>query len=311
MKKRIVLTLLVIAIVMSACKSTQIVKLYEKGQEVFSETKSIIKNQIVGVKPAKLVLKSENDLKENSKAYIVVDYDTGETLMEHNADEVRAIASISKLMSYLLVEEAIKKGEIRPDDVITGQPEDVRGGTSFGLSPDREYSISQLLEGMIVVSGNDTAACLGRIVGGSEKDFASKMNNRANELELDTAHFINASGLSEGDDEMQNEMSARDVARLARYIIKNYPEILELSSKDGIYINDEFRPNSNPLIGKVPEVDGLKPGMTEKAGYSLVWTFKFNGKRLIGVNLGFPTKELRDMCTTDFVKEALWAVSIK
>lgn len=311
MKKRFLWTMLTIAAVISICKSARISELYGKGRMIFYEMKSLAKNQIAGVKPARLILASENELKKNSKAYIVSDYDTGETLMEYNADKVRAIASISKLMSYLLVEEAIEKGEIRPDDIVTGKPEDVRGGTSFALSLEREYSISELLEGMIVLSGNDAAACLGRIVGGSEKNFASEMNRRANELGLNAAHFINASGLPKEDNGIQNEMSARDVAKLARYIIKNYPEILELTSKDGITINDEFKPNSNPLIGNIPEVDGLKPGMTEKAGYSLVWTFKCNGKRFIGVNLGFPTRELRDVCTMDFVKEVLWAASIK
>ncbi|NLM05960.1 MAG: D-alanyl-D-alanine carboxypeptidase [Tissierellia bacterium] len=246
------------------------------------------------------------DLDALSRAYILMDYDTGEILEEYNSESVVEIASITKLMTYLLVKEAIDIGRLRESEVLTAEKCDLRTGSKLNIKPGNQYSVEQLLEALIVISGNDAGALLARRVSGSEGEFAKLMNRRAGELGLKSATFYNATGLPIYPQNIQNTMTARDVAYLAKYIINKYPEVLVLSQVSEVIVEGEEEPakNTNPLLGVVDSVDGLKTGSTRKAGYCLVWTSQKNN-RLIGVNLGFEKMKDRDEKVKDFARYAI------
>lgn len=246
------------------------------------------------------------ELDSLSRAYILLDYDTGEILEEYNSEQAIEIASITKLMTYLVIKEAIDIGRLSENEILTCEKCDLRTGSKLNIKPGKQYTVGQLLEALIVISGNDAVALLARRVSGSEGEFAKLLNRRAGELGLKTANFYNATGLPIYPENIQNTMSARDVAYLAKYIINKYPEVLTLAKIPEILVEGEEKSlkNTNPLLGLVDSVDGLKTGSTLKAGYCLVWTSKKNN-RLIGVNLGFKKVEDRNRIVKDFAEYAI------
>lgn len=237
-----------------------------------------------------------NDLKEGLRSYLLADYETGQILEEHNIDEVVEIASISKLMSFIVVMEWVEEGKISLQDTIKIDKDTTRiKGSSFKLREGEEFTVRELLEAAIVISGNDATYALAKHVAGTEEEFVKLMNEKAKELGLDNAVFYNSTGLPVNGTDVQNKMTTREILKLSRYIIKHHRSILDICKIRAIEVEerDFFQINTNPLLFEIEEVDGLKTGFTNKAGYSYVSTFKIKGiegqtkdLRLIAIVMG-------------------------
>jgi D-alanyl-D-alanine carboxypeptidase (penicillin-binding protein 5/6) len=243
----------------------------------------------------------EINVNEYIKGALLGDVETGEILYEYNIDEQLAIASISKLMTYLLMKEAVAKDEISLDDdvVISGHAAATEG-SRFGLVSGETVKLSMLAKGMLIVSGNDCATAIAEYVGKNEDNFVKMMNEKAAELGLMSASFINPNGLPINDDENgQNHMSTSDIFKLARYILINYPETLEITSQKELIVPERnfSKVSTNPAFGVIEGVDGLKTGYTDKSGLCLVSTMPVSGDgqdfRLIAIIMGAQSHEDR------------------
>lgn len=212
-------------------------------------------------------------IEDRADAYLIGDFESGKVLEDYNIDEKMNMASISKLMTYLVVKDNIAAGNIALNDRVT-VTEDMAavGGSSFRLLEGEVLTVEDLLQGLMVVSGNDAAYALAVHTAGSEEAFVALMNGKAQELDLSHAEFYNASGLQAEDG--QNTMTTREIFSLARHIIKTYPEILDYGQINILSMpeRDFMGYSTLPLIGEMPGVDGLKTGFTEEAGYCLVST---------------------------------------
>ena len=243
----------------------------------------------------------EININQDINAALLGDLETGEILYEYNIDEQLAIASISKLMTYLLMMDAVENGEISLDDdvVISGHTAATEG-SKFGLLSGETIKLSLLVKGMLVVSGNDCATAIAEHVGMTEQNFVKMMNEKASELGLLSASFVNPHGLPINDEETgQNHMSASDIYKLVRHILTKYPELLEVTKLKELVIPERnfSKAATNPVLGIVEGADGLKTGYTDKAGICLVSTMPVTGKeqdfRLIGIILGSKTHDDR------------------
>ena len=251
-------------------------------------------------------------LDDNVKSYIIANEETGEVYHEKNADESRPMASLSKLMTFLIIMEKIDEGEISLDTKVKADAEAEKltswEYSALGVKEGEIYTVDELLEGLIAVSGNDCAYLLANTISVSESAFAREMNEKAKELDLESQVYYNSSGI-ETEDELQNSSSARDLLKLSQYILKTYPEILEYSAireiKDSSRDIDEK--STIPLMDEIEGVDGLKTGTTNDAGYCLVTTIDMNKLdskdefRAIGVVMGADQKDTRDMVMSDLI----------
>ncbi len=219
-----------------------------------------------------------------AKAAILIDYRTGQVLFEKNADEPRPPASMSKLMTAYLVFERLEEGSLRLEDELPVSEKAWRtGGSRTFVQVGTRVKVVDLLRGMIVQSGNDASVVLAEALAGSERAFAELMNAKAAELGLTNSNFVNATGLPDPD----HYMSVRDLAMLARRIIREFPEYFTFYSQREFTYNNIRQFNRNPLLRKkVPGVDGMKTGYTKEAGFGLVATAEREGRRLILVVAG-------------------------
>lgn len=247
------------------------------------------------------VVFGEININENINAALLGDLETGEILYKHNIDEQLAIASISKLMTYLIMMDAVTEGQISLDDdvVISGHAAATEG-SKFGLLQGETVKLSLLVKGMLVVSGNDCATAIAEHIAKTEGNFVKMMNEKSSELGLLSASFVNPHGLPITDDETgQNHMSVSDIYKLARHTLTKYPELLEVTVlKELVVPERNYRKEAtNPAFGFIEGVDGLKTGFTDKAGICLVSTMPVTGSgqdfRLIGIIMGAQTHEDR------------------
>lgn len=247
------------------------------------------------------VVYGEININQNINAALLGDLETGEILYKHNIDEQLAIASISKLMTYLVMMDAVTDGLISlDDDVLISGHAAATEGSKFGLLSGETVKLSLLVKGMLVVSGNDTATAIAEHVAKTEDNFVKMMNEKASEMGLLSASFVNPHGLPINDEETgQNHMSVSDMFKLARHILIEYPEILEVTKLSELVIPERnYRKQAtNPAFGFIEGVDGLKTGYTDKAGICLVSTMPVTGKgqdyRLIGIIMGAQTHDDR------------------
>lgn len=239
-------------------------------------------------------LESELPFEADAASVMLLDARTGTVILEQNADERRPVASITKLMTMLLVLEALDEGKIALDDQVTVSSEAAgMGGSQALLDAGGIYPLSELLKSLIVASANDSAVALAELLGGSEENFASMMNQRAGQLGLADTHYVNASGLpAEG-----QYTTARDVAALSREVLGhpiyfNYSRIWmdEIRHK-----NDRVTQlvNTNRLIRFYDGADGVKTGSTSEAKFCISATAQRGGERFIAVVLGAPTSAKR------------------
>ena len=211
---------------------------------------------------------------------LIGDADTGEILFSHNHDRAVPIASITKLMSYLLIRESADAGEISMDDAIAASTKAaVLSWTADGtisLQTGKEYPMYEMLNAMLLASSNECTLALAEHVAGSEEAFVERMNQRAGELELRSARFYTPHGLPSYGmgpvrGKRQNCMSALDLFKLCRYLLSEHPEITEITSQQLCRMEelDYTTYNSNPLVFNMDGVTGLKTGFTNKAGSCL------------------------------------------
>lgn len=244
---------------------------------------------------------AEININQDISAALLGDVETGEILYSYNINEQRAIASISKLMTYLVMMDAASEGKISLDDdvVISGHAAATEG-SRFGLISGETIKLSMLAKGMLVVSGNDCATAIAEHLGKTEDNFVKMMNEKAAELGLLSASFINPHGLPIDDRETgQNHMSASDLYKLTRHILTKYPEVLEITALKELVIPERNykKTATNPALGIVEGVDGFKTGYTDKAGICLISTMPVTGSgqdfRLVGIILGAKTHDDR------------------
>jgi D-alanyl-D-alanine carboxypeptidase (penicillin-binding protein 5/6) len=241
------------------------------------------------------------DITKYSKSAILIESSTGKVLYEVNADEKRSPASMTKIMSMILIMDAIHDNKITLDDkVLISENASSMGGSQVYLNTGEEYKVSELLKSVAIASANDAVVALSEKVSGSVDKFVSDMNQKCTLIGCTNTLFKNPHGL----DADGHYTTARDMSLMANYLIKNYPDILGYTS---IYEDYLKRPdgsqtwlvNTNKLVRFYPDVDGLKTGFTDTAGYNLTSTAKKSNMRLIGVVMGVDTPDNR---TSDTVK---------
>ena len=248
-------------------------------------------------------------IEKKTTASLIGDANSGALFVAENIDEPLPIASISKLMTFFLVKEKIAEGKFKLEDKIkVSVTASSVEGSSLDLKAGEEISIKDLLDGLMIVSGNDAAVALAELVGETESKFVTMMNDKASELGLKNATFTNASGLTKNGQD--NKMSTRDIFTLSKTIIEKYPEVLEYAKTTVLeQPSRNFKKESTiPLVGEVEGVDGLKTGHTDEAGYCLVSTMKIKkGEsefRIISVLMGAKTKADRAQYMKDMLNYA-------
>ena len=241
------------------------------------------------------------DITSFSESAILIESSTGKVLYEYNADEKRAPASMTKIMSMILIMDAIRDGLFTMEDNVTiSENASSMGGSQVYLNTGETYKVKELLKSIAIASANDAVVAMSEKVAGTTEKFVKMMNQKCVEIGCTNTNFVNPHGLdSEG-----HLSSARDMALMGNYLVTNYPEILNFTS---IYEDYLQRPdgsqtwlvNTNKLVRFYEDVDGLKTGFTSAAGYNLTSTAKKNNMRLIGVVMGVDTPDNR---TSDTVK---------
>lgn len=244
----------------------------------------------------------QTDLAPNSKSAILIDANTGTIMFEKNSHEKLAPASMTKVMSMLLIMEAIDNGSLSfEDEVLISENAASMGGSQVYLQAGETYQVKELLKGIAVASGNDAVVAMSEKIAGSVEEFVNLMNKRAKELGANDTNFVNPHGL----DAENHYTTAYDMSLMAKELLK-HPKILEFTSiyedylqkKDGSSI---WLVNTNKLVRFYDGVDGLKTGFTATAGYCLTATAKKNNLRLISVVMGAETSDKRSSDTTSLL----------
>jgi D-alanyl-D-alanine carboxypeptidase (penicillin-binding protein 5/6) len=223
-----------------------------------------------------------------ASSWVLVDNANGKILAGHRADVPVEPASITKLMTQYAVFHALKEGKLTLDQPVPISEHAWRSeGSRTYLDLNSRVPVEVLIQGMIVQSGNDATIALAEAIGGTEETFAALMNQYAERLGMKNSHFANSTGLPAPG----HQMSAADMAKLARAIIREFPDYYRWYSQREFTWNRIRQQNRNGLLDRDPSVDGMKTGMTEAAGYCLVSSAKRDGMRLIAVVTG--TKSMR------------------
>ncbi|WKN22815.1 D-alanyl-D-alanine carboxypeptidase family protein [Azotobacter vinelandii] len=225
-----------------------------------------------------------------STAYLLMDAASGQVLIESNGEQRLPPASLTKLMTAYIATLEIKRGQIKESDLVTVSERAWRtGGSRMFIQVGTQVSVSDLLHGIIIQSGNDSSVALAEHIAGSEDAFADMMNATAQRLGLSNTHFMNATGLPHA----EHYSSAHDMARLARAIIYDDPAHYAIYAQKEFFWNNIKQPNRNLLLWRDKTVDGLKTGHTEEAGYCLVASAVRDGQRLIAVVFGTKSEQAR------------------
>ncbi len=253
----------------------------------------ILSLSILAAMPVKIYAKTDESDKITAKSSILMCMDTGEIIKENNAYEHLSPASVTKIMSILLIMEAIDSGKISLNDMVTASENAVsKGGSQIWLEVGEQMSVNDLLKAVIIASANDACTLLGEYIAGSDSGFVDMMNKRVKELGLENTHFENCTGL---DDSVTNHYScAYDLAVIAcevmkHDLVKDYSTIWLDSLRNG---KTELN-NTNKLINKYNGITGLKTGTTSNAGFCLCATATRDKMSLVSVVLGADTSEDR------------------
>jgi D-alanyl-D-alanine carboxypeptidase (penicillin-binding protein 5/6) len=225
-----------------------------------------------------------------AKSFIIQDFESGYILAEKNADQSVEPASITKLMTAYVVFNELQAGNINLSDMVTISEKAWRTpGSRMFVEVNKQVLVEDLLQGMIVQSGNDATMALAEHIAGSEETFAALMNRHAEEIGMTGSHFVNSTGLPDEN----HHMTAKDIALLATLLIRKYPEYYHWYSQKEFTFNDITQYNRNKLLWRDDSVDGLKTGFTDSAGYCLVTSANKDGMRLITVVLGTDSANAR------------------
>lgn len=248
---------------------------------------------------------TEVELVDQAPSAILMERDTGTVLYEKNSDEKLPPASMTKIMTMLLIMEAIDQGKLSMDEKIrTSERAASMGGSQIFLEPGEEMTTSEMLEGIAIASANDASVALAERIAGSEEAFVELMNKKAAELGLKNTLFKNTTGLPAED----HYSTARDMAIMSKELLK-YETITKYTGVYESYLrentDDKFwLVNTNRLVRFYPGVDGLKTGFTNEAKYCLTATAEKDGMRVIAVIFGAPTSKVRNAQVTKMLDYA-------
>ena len=245
-------------------------------------------------------LSAAGDLRITVRSAILMDMTTGRVLLAHNADDPLPPASITKVLSLYLADEAIHDGKVRPTDPVKISRKAGRtGGSKMFIQAGSEIPLEELLKGMAVVSANDASVAVAEYIGGNVEGFVEQMNRKAHELGMSRSVFKNPNGLPA----RGQFTTARDMMILASDYLRRFPESLDLHSQQYYTYHDITQRNRNSLLRHYSNADGLKTGWVVKAGYHIVATAKRGDTRLIAVVMGAKTPAIRARETEKLLDE--------
>lgn len=245
---------------------------------------------LIAEEPATSPTKNSNVPTIAAQSYLLQDFHSGQILLEKEADTQIDPASLTKIMTAYIVFEQLREGKIQLTDEVKISEKAWRSiGSRMYLEVSTKVSVDLLLKGMIIQSGNDAAIALAEHIAGSEEKFVAIMNEYTQKLGLTHTYYTNCTGLTaEG-----HYSTARDLGRIARKLIQDFPEYYRLYSEKEFTYDHVTQSNRNLLLWRDKSVDGLKTGYTEAAGYCLIASAKRGGMRLISVMLGTTSKKAR------------------
>ena len=222
--------------------------------------------------------------------YLVADADTGQVLIENQATAYWYPASLTKLMTVYVALDAVRNNRLTMDTpLVVSAHAASMPPSKMGFRPGTEVTLDNALKMLMVKSPNDLAVTVAEGISGSVADFAAEMNAAAGRLGLHESHFVNPNGLHDP----AHYSSARDMAIIARALLREFPEHADLYGIGELQLGNQIIRNHNGLIGRYPGADGMKTGFTCPAGFNVVATANSGGRRLIVVVLGSPTAKLR------------------
>ena len=246
---------------------------------------------VLGALPAQAV-----DLQVGGKSALLMDVATGTVLYEQNAHEPLPPASVTKVMTMLLIMEAIDSGKIGWNDTVTAsEAAAAKGGSQIYLKVGETMSVTDMVKSIAVSSANDCACAMAEHIAGSESAFVERMNQRAKELGMNDTHFVNCTGLDDGEEAKDHKTSAYDIAVMSRQLLKHHLDIKKFTTiwmdtvRDGAF----GLSNTNKLVRFYSGATGLKTGFTSGAGYCLSASAQRDGMELIAVVMGCETSAQR------------------
>lgn len=237
------------------------------------------------------------ELAPEAKSAVLMDVATGTILYEHNSHEALAPASVTKIMTMLLVMEAIDSGKIGWDDMVTAsEAAAAKGGSQVYLKAGETMTVTDMLKSIAVSSANDCACAMAEHLAGSESAFVERMNDRARELGMNDTHFVNCTGLDDSPEAASHKTSAYDIALMSRELLGVHPDIKKFTTiwMDTIRNGAFGLSNTNKLIRFYSGATGLKTGFTSGAGYCLSASAQRDGMELIAVTMGCKTSAERN-----------------
>ena len=253
------------------------------------------------------------------KSALLMDAATGTILYEQNAHEALAPASVTKVMTMLLIMEAIDSGKIGWDDMVTAsETAAAKGGSQIYLKAGEQMTVSDMLKSIAVSSANDCACAMAEHIAGSEGAFVDMMNQRAQELGMTDTHFVNCTGLDDDAAAAEHKTSAHDIALMSRELLKNHPDIKKFTTiwmdtvRDGAF----GLSNTNKMVRFYSGCTGLKTGFTSGAGYCLSSSAQREDMELIAVVMGAATSADRfaackSMLNYGFANYALYTPALQ
>ena len=292
--KKIILTLLLVMFIIPSLYAEEITSNDKQTQEQ-AEKEEVTNDEI----------EDEGPITLKSKSGIVIDASSKKVLFEKNSEEQLPMASMTKIMTMLLIMEELEKGNISLDDQVTISEHAANmGGSQIYLEAGKTASVKELLTSIGIGSANDSAVAMAEKIGGTEENFVNMMNKRASELGANNTHFVNAHGL----DAENHYSTAHDMAIIASELVK-HESILDITGTYETTITHQngqsiWLVNTNSLIRFYKGLDGLKTGYTEQAGYCLTGTMERNNMRLITVVMNAEEKEDRNTDTINMMEYA-------
>ena len=230
------------------------------------------------------------------KSAVLMDVETGTVMYENNAHEPLAPASVTKVMTMLLIMEAIDSGRIRWEDTVTAsETAAAKGGSQIYLKVGETMSVSDMVKSIAVSSANDCACAMAEHLAGSEAAFVERMNERAKELGMNDTNFVNCTGLDDAPESAEHRTSAYDIALMSRELLKNHPDIKKYTTiwMDTVRSGAFGLANTNKMVRFYSGCTGLKTGYTSGAGYCLSSSAERDGMELIAVIMGSATSQNR------------------
>jgi D-alanyl-D-alanine carboxypeptidase (penicillin-binding protein 5/6) len=221
---------------------------------------------------------------------LIVDFETGATLLDKNADDRMPPSSMSKLMTMYVVFDRLKQGRLQMDQMLPVSERAWRmGGSKMFVDLGQQVRVEDLIRGVIVQSGNDACIVLAEAISGSEQQFAELLNETGRRIGLTNSNFRNSTGWPDP----EHRMTARDLSILARRLITDFPDYYRFYNERSFRFSNISQDNRNPLLARVPGADGLKTGHTEEAGYGLTGSAIRDGRRVILVVNGLASMRAR------------------